>query len=167
MIKQIPLLLTTALAGLLIPWGTPRAQSTSAARLKLEELDGKRSAISDYLEKGPVYLSFWALWCEPCKQELRALKKFVRENTGRGFTVIAVNQDSPRSLAKVKAYVRSQDYPFPVVLDPNGQLLQAFNGQNLPFSVLLDTTGRVVGTRTGYLAGDEAEIGADILRRAR
>ena len=140
------------------------AQNASITSLALEELDGTTTTLSEYLRNGPVYVNFWALWCEPCKQELRALKSFAKEHADDPFTILAVNQDSPRSLAKVKAYAKSQGYPFPVILDPNTQIFQALNGQNLPFSVLIDKTGKVVSTRTGYLPGDEKEIEKDILK---
>lgn len=144
--------------------GTVSAQGTSTTALTLEELDGSTSRLSEYLRSGAVFMSFWALWCEPCKQELRALKSFAKEHADDPFTILAVNQDSPKSLAKVKAYVKSQGYPFPVILDPNTQVFQAFNGQNLPFSVLIDKSGKVVSTRTGYLPGDEKEIEKEILK---
>lgn len=140
------------------------AQSSSLANLQLDLLDGKAVKLAEYLHTGPVYVTFWALWCEPCKLELRALKSFAKEHEGKPFTILAVNQDSPKSLAKVKAYVKSQSYPFTVVLDPNMQVFQAFNGQNLPFAVLIDKTGKVVSTRSGYLPGDEKEIAEDILK---
>lgn len=144
--------------------GTVSAQGTSITALTLEEMDGSTTKLSEYLRNGSVYVSFWALWCEPCKQELRALKSFAKEHADDPFTILAVNQDSPKSLAKVKAYVKSQGYPFPVILDPNAQVFQAFNGQNLPFSVLIDKSGKVVSTRTGYLPGDEKEIEKEILK---
>jgi thiol-disulfide isomerase/thioredoxin len=127
-------------------------------------VNGTSKKLSEYLKKGPVYVSFWALWCEPCKLELRALKSFAKEHENDPFTILAVNQDSPKSLAKVKAYVKSQGYPFDVIVDPNTQIFQALNGQNLPFSVLIDRSGKIVTTRTGYLPGDEKEIGEDILK---
>jgi thiol-disulfide isomerase/thioredoxin len=110
-----------------------------------------------------VYVTFWALWCVPCLQELRALNGVADRNAKEAFTILAVNQDTPKSLAKVKAYVSSQGYVFPVILDPNAQLLQIFNGQALPFSVLLGKNGKVINTRTGYLPGDEKQIEEDIL----
>jgi len=140
------------------------AQSSSVTNLVLDELDGTTTKLSDYLRNGPVHITFWALWCVPCKEELRALKSFAKEHADDPFTILAVNQDSPKSLAKVKAYVKSQGYPFPVILDPNTQLFQALNGQNLPFSVLIDKSGKIVATRTGYLPGDEKEIQRDILK---
>lgn len=145
---------------------TPKAypQSSSITQLKLDGLDGSRSVLSEYLKKGPVYMNFWALWCEPCKLELRALKNFAKEHEDAPFTILAVNLDSPKSLAKVKSYVRSQSYPFSVILDPNSQVFQALNGQNLPFAVLIDKSGKVVSTRTGFLPGDEKEIADEILK---
>ena len=35
----------------------------------------------------------------------------------KGFTIIGVNQDSPRSLVKVKSFVSSHNVTFPIVLD--------------------------------------------------
>ena len=139
-------------------------QGNSISNLSLEQLDGSSAKLSKFLEKGPVYITFWALWCEQCKLELRALKGFAKEHENDSLAIIAVNQDSPKSIAKVKAYVKSQGYPFSVALDPNSQLFQAFNGQNLPFSVLLDKSGKVVSTRTGYYPGDEKAIESEILK---
>jgi thiol-disulfide isomerase/thioredoxin len=156
------LILLASLAALVA--GSLRAQSALVTNLTLDELDGTVSNLNDYLSIGPVYITFWALWCEPCKQELRALKSFVEEHKDEPFTILAVNQDSPKSLAKVKAYVRSQGYRFPVIMDPNMQVFQAFNGLNIPFSVLLDRNGKEILKRSGYLPGDEKDIGEEILR---
>jgi len=95
------------------------------------------------------------------------LKTIAKSHEDKPFTVIAVNQDSPKSVHEVKAYVRSRGITFPVILDPNKQVFQAFNGQNIPFSVLIDKNGKVVKTRIGYLPGDEKEIEAEILGLVR
>lgn len=144
--------------------GRTFGQSRSITNLTFEQLDGSTAKLSEYLSKGPVYMNFWALWCEPCKLELRALKSFAKEHENDPFTIIAVNLDSPKSIAKVKAYVRSQNFPFSIIIDPNMQIFQALNGQNLPFAVLIDKNGKVVSSRTGYLPGDEKEIAAEILK---
>lgn len=143
------------------------AQSARAGSMTFDELDGSVSTLAEYLRQGPVYLTFWALWCEPCKQEVRALQGIVKKHADKPFTVLAVNQDAPKSMARVRAYVRSQGYTFPVVLDPNAQIFQAFNGQEMPFSVLIDRDGKVVSRRTGYLPGDDKEIEDAILSLLR
>lgn len=139
-------------------------QQKAVADVTLERIDGTTNTLGDVLRRGPVYINFWALWCEPCKQELRAMKTIVNELPENSFTLLAINLDSPKSLAKVKAFVRSQDYPFPIILDPNEQIFRSFNGQYLPFAVLMDRQGNVVSTRTSYLPGDEKEIKEEILQ---
>jgi thiol-disulfide isomerase/thioredoxin len=143
---------------------TVAIQQKAVADLKLDVIDGTTKVLGDYLQLGPVYVNFWALWCEPCKQELRAMKTIVKELPENSFTLLAINLDSPKSLAKVKAFVRSQGYPFPIILDPNEQIFRSFNGQLLPFAVLMDRQGNVISTRTSYLPGDEKEIKAEILK---
>ncbi len=137
-------------------------QTASYLNLPVADIDGNSRKVAEYLKEGPVYITFWALWCVPCLSELKSLKSVMAEHQGGKFTILAVNQDSPRSLAKVKSYVYSQELPFPVLLDPNTQLFQAFNGRVLPLGVLLDRNGRIVRTRTGYIPGDEKEIEREI-----
>lgn len=132
--------------------------------LNFETIDGKLVQLSDYTARGPVYMSFWALWCKVCKEELRVLNDMVEKHSDKSFTLLAINLDSPKSLAKVKAYIKSQGFVFPVILDPNEQIFQSFNGQHLPFAVLLDTNGNTVSVRTGYLPGEESEIEEEILK---
>jgi peroxiredoxin len=134
------------------------AVGQSAAKVTVATLDGGELALGSVARKGPILLTFWALWCSPCKQELRALQTLYEKYASKGFTVVAINQDTPRSVAKVRSYVASQSFTFPVALDPNGQLLQKFNGQAIPYSLFIDSTGAVVHSSVGYLPGDEARI---------
>jgi thiol-disulfide isomerase/thioredoxin len=121
-----------AFIGLLFLACTAFAQSPG--EITVSTLEGETLNLGALARRGPTLVTFWALWCSPC------------------------NQDTPRSVSKVRSYVAAQRFTFPVVLDPNGQLLQQFNGQVLPYSVMLDSTGGVLYTTVGYLPGDEAVI---------
>ena len=138
---------------LLIYLNAGTAVSQTVAGMKLSSTTGDAVDLVETARKGPTLITFWALWCSPCKQELRAIEGLYERYRERGFSVVAINQDTPRSVAKVRSYIGSQQFTFPVVLDPNGQLLQRFNGQVIPYSVMLDTTGAVVHTSVGYLPG--------------
>ena len=80
-----------------------------------------------------------------------------------GFVYIAMNQDSPKSSAKVKSYIQSKEYKFFVLLDSDGHVFDTFGGQNLPYSVLINKQGNIVKTYTGYMEGDESKIEQDIV----
>jgi cytochrome c biogenesis protein CcmG/thiol:disulfide interchange protein DsbE len=110
-----------------------------------------------------VYVAFWATWCVPCVQELRALDRIIRRHPEARFSVLAVNQDASKGMGKVKAFASAQGWTFPIVLDPNAQLLQVFNGRTLPFSVLLGRKGEVIRSRSGFLPADEKDIEQEIL----
>jgi len=115
-------------------------------------------SLSSYLSKGPVYISFWALWCEPCKSELKILHNLHKIYSEKGLTIVTINLDTQKSLAKVKSYISAKNYKFPVLLDPNSEILEKFNGESIPFSLLLNSAGKVVKAHTGFLPGDEKII---------
>jgi peroxiredoxin len=129
----------------------------------LEDLNGNTVTLTGLLEKGPVMISFWALWCVPCKEEMKIMSDVYNKYVDSGFIYVAMNQDSPKSSAKVKSYIESKEYKFIVLLDTDGHVFENFGGQNLPFSVLINKKGEIVKTYTGYVPGDESKIENDIV----
>jgi peroxiredoxin len=142
------------------------AQSFLAAQDKadfsIQTTDNKEIKLSELYNKGPVLVNFWALWCEPCKAEMKVLKNLYEKYQEKGFTILGINEDSPKSVSKVRAYVSSQKINFPVALDPNSQYLQKFNGQSIPYSLLVDRNGEIVYKSVGYLPGDEIKLEKEI-----
>lgn len=134
------------------------AQESTIADFTATTVSGEQVSLSDYLKNGPVYISFWATWCEPCKAELKVLKPLAESYRVRGLTVLTINTDDPKTSARVKAYVRSQKFTFPVLLDPDGRIFQMLNGSAVPYSLLISRDGTVLYRRTGYLPGDEKLI---------
>lgn len=129
----------------------------------LEDLNGNTVTLTGLLEKGPVMISFWALWCVPCKEEMKVMNDVYNKYKDSGFVYVAMNQDTPKSSTKVKSYIESKEYNFIVLLDTDAHVFENFGGQNLPFSVLINKKGDVVKTYTGYFSGDEAKIENDII----
>jgi len=63
----------------------------------------KRIALYDYLEKGPVVLTFYrGSWCPYCMLELKAYQALVKDFEKYGATVIAVSPDLPMVSKKTK-----------------------------------------------------------------
>lgn len=125
-------------------------------------LSGEDIRLAALYAKGPTLVTFWALWCEPCRVELRTLQPLYEQHKERGLSILAINQDSPKSVSKVRSFVASHQLTFPVALDPNGEIFQRFNGQSIPFAVLYDAKGNVAYKRVGYLPGDEAHLEKEI-----
>ncbi|MCP5064869.1 MAG: TlpA family protein disulfide reductase [Ignavibacteriae bacterium] len=127
-----------------------------------ETLNGEEIEFSEITKTGPTLVSFWALWCKPCRAEMKHLGKMYNKYSNMGFTILGINEDSPRSIAKVKSYVSSQKITFPIVTDPNQEIFQMFNGQSIPLTVLFNKRGQIVYKHTGYLPGDEKKIEAEL-----
>ena len=130
----------------------------NAPDFTLPDINGNSVTLSDYLGSGPIFISFWATWCKPCKQEMKALKKIYGKYSESGFTLLALSVDSERSIAKIKPYVKSHRFEFPILLDSDGEVARRYYAQVIPFSVLIDKQGKIIWSHTGYRRGDEIEL---------
>ena len=90
--------------------------------IRLKMLDGTSARLHDFLKDGPMLLDFWATWCEPCKKQMYHLNKFHHHFKDIGLKVLTINTDTPKSMGKVKSYIRSKKFKFLVAVDPNGQV---------------------------------------------
>lgn len=166
MVKRLALvlfLLSSPLQSLL-------AQEATAVKIAenmnfvLRDATGEDVSFKNLLGKGPVLLNFWALWCEPCKQEMKAFKGVVERFKEAGVSMVAINVDKVKSVAKVRAYVTTQDLNFPVLLDPDGAIARdVFSMESLPYSVILKPDGSVYKKHVGFTPGDEVKTEQELL----
>jgi len=107
----------------------------------------------------PIILSFWALWCKPCKKELDAYNDLYEEwQEETGVKIVAVSIDDARSTAKVKPFVNGKGWEFEVLLDPNQEFKRAMSVNMIPHTFLIDGKGNIVYQHTSYYEGLEDEI---------
>jgi len=132
----------------------------------ISDLSDNDVTLSKLLEKGPVLISFWASWCEPCKEEMRLTNMIYEKYKDKGFTLLAVNEDNQKSLSKVKAYIEAKGYNFVVGLDTDRKVYEAYWGNQdlqLPFSVIINKNKEIVSKHAGFLPGDETKIEEEVL----
>ena len=121
-------------------------------------MNGKSVTLSEYLNKGPVLIYFWATWCSPCKKEMVFLDEFERRYKDNGLSILSISIDSQKSLAHVRSYIRANNYTYDVFLDPNRQVFKKLNGNLMPTNVLIDKDGKVLWRHYGYIPGDEKNM---------
>jgi peroxiredoxin len=125
---------------------------------KAENLDGDIVELNAEVGEGPILLSFWATWCKPCIEELNEYKKIYEEYKDKGFKMFAISTDDERTVAKVKPFVKSKDFKFPVLLDTNSDVARLYYAQSVPYSVILNKKGMIIYSHLGYMRGDEVKV---------
>jgi thiol-disulfide isomerase/thioredoxin len=131
--------------------------------MKLKDLENKRVMINDFYSETPILINFWTLACEPCKKEMKFLDKFNDKYSDNGFRVISVNMDNPRSMSKVKSYIKSQKYSFKVLSDPKSELFRKTGGKVMPYILMVNMDGSIFQRHIGFTIGDEKELEKDII----
>ncbi len=130
----------------------------------LVNLAGEEVSLYEALESGPVLLDFWALWCKPCLRALPGTNKLHTEFKDRGFTVLTINTDSPRSTAKVKPYVKSKGYEFEVLMDPNRSLQRLYRFSQIPKVYLIGQDRKIAYAQLGYSTELEQRLHGEVAK---
>ena len=136
--------------------------AVSAPGFTLEDVDGNIVNLDSLLAKGPVLMSFWALWCKMCIKELDALRPYAAEFDSMNITLLAISQDKTRSVPKVKPFATSHKWTYQVVLDPDNTMRELYNVQAMPTFFIIDQNKQIAFTHQGYKPGDEEAIVAKV-----
>jgi peroxiredoxin len=117
------------------------AESAAAPDFSLQDLQSNSFTLSNYINKQPVMLLFWATWCPFCREELKniALRFDHMVNDGVKFAAVDVGE----SPARVSAYCMKYQYSFPVLLDTENRAAQAYEILGIPTYILIDKQGVV------------------------
>ena len=91
-----------------------------------------------------VFVNFWATWCAPCRTEAPSLERLYRRLKPEGFEILAVSIDKPETREAVGAFQTEFELSFPVLLDSEQEIYQAFKATGVPETFLVDPKGRVV-----------------------
>ncbi len=152
-------ILTAVVTGIIL-LGAGSGYSQQIPNLTLTALEGEQFQLKEFISESPVIINFWSLTCAPCKREMRHLDAFEKQYDN--FKVVSINIDTPKSLARVKSYVRSNDYAFQVFLDPEQQIFQKLGGRLMPYSIFVDQGGAIISRQVGYAPGDEKKYAKTI-----
>ncbi len=130
-----------------------------AATFTAELLGGGTFDFSNVLGHKPVVVIFWASWCKPCLQEAPHLVKLYEKYKSKGVAFVAVSIDEVDDHATLKSVVTELKIPYPVALDPNGEVLALYaQGASIPLTFLLGAEGEVIYRHQNFTEGDEVPL---------
>ena len=140
----------------------PSSVGRTAPNFKLENLDREIIELNDFIGDGPILLCFWSSCCKSAVMQVEAFSSLYEEYKDEGFLILAIATDDEKTVAKVKPYVKSKDYKFPVLYDTDGSVARTYYAFDVPFSVLINNSGIIVYSHLGYMKGDEIELEKNI-----
>jgi thiol-disulfide isomerase/thioredoxin len=138
-------------------WGgeLSELEPTGPPALTLSDLSGRQHSLADF-EGRVVVVNFWASWCTPCLREMPSLKSLSSAMEERPFTVLAVNVGEGERAAGAMAKRLGID--FPVLLDSDRAVFEAWGNTVLPSAYVVDRQGRLRYQVQGPLEWDGWDV---------
>jgi peroxiredoxin len=162
--RPLALLLCTVLGPLTACVTSGGTGAANVPNLALQDVDGRTQYLSDHIGQKVVVMSFWATWCQPCRQELLELQKVYDKERERGLEVLAISIDGPETQAGVRAFVKQYGFTFPVLLDSDTRCAALYNPRKLaPMLHIFDRAGRIVFSQSTFQPGEAAALRDKIL----
>lgn len=94
--------------------------------------------------RGPMVISLWASWCEPCRRELPIFEKF-HDQHGDQVKVLGIDYNDTQPAEALKLARRS-GISYPVLADPSSEIALAGplpNIPGLPALIFIDAEGSI------------------------
>lgn len=116
-----------------------------------EDVFGNKFSLSDFQNKKPVLLVFWATWCGYCAKELPVLKSFTQKYQDE-IQVVAV--DSGEARATIRNYIQQKDINFLILLDEDRKIWNQYSVRGTPSHFLIDKKGEIVALWPGLISAE-------------
>jgi len=120
----------------------------------------------DQYKGKPLLVTFWATWCEPCRDEYPMLNELAKQYAPQGLKVVGVSLDQDGDLILMRRFLTRYKPVFPNYRKKKGgedafvqAVMPGWNG-SIPASVFYGKDGKQVGHFVG--AGDRETYEAAI-----
>ncbi len=120
----------------------------AAPAVVVHDLDGKAVHLGQYIGRKPVFLEFWATWCESCEALLPRVRA-AQAQYGDMVEFIGVNITVNQTPGQVRQYIETHKPPFRTLYDDEGTSTRAFQVPATSYVVIVDRMGKIVYTGSG------------------
>ena len=137
-------------------------QAQAVLSIQTKNLKGNTSTIADVATGELIVLDFWATWCKPCVKSIPKLVSLSEKYDLQKVSFVGINEDSPRNTNKVKPFVQSLGVSYPVLLDPDQEIMTELLVNSYPTLIIINADAEVLFIHEGYTSGDELLIEKEI-----
>ena len=148
--NRIGIVVLTVLSGM-TPLAAPQApKATVPHDPEMIDAQGYQKLLEQYRGK-PLLVTFWATWCEPCRDEYPMLNELAKQYAPQGLKVVGVNLDDDGDLILMRRFLARYKPIFPNYRKKAGGeedfrqlVLPGWTG-SLPVTVFYAKDGRQIG----------------------
>ena len=123
---------------------------------QLDTLEGGSLGPPD-LRGDVVVVDIWATWCKPCDIQAKILEGLHEEYADQGVAFLALN--TGEDMETVLRHVEEKPFAYPVLLDPEEEVMRGAELAALPTLLVLNPLGEVSYISVGL-------TGASVVRNA-
>jgi thiol-disulfide isomerase/thioredoxin len=124
------------------------AVGAKAPAVTVPDLDGNPVDLGQYIGKKPVFLEFWATWCELC-EELLPRVRAAQAAYGDRVEFLGINVTVNQTPDRVRRYLEKHKPPFRTLYDEEGTSTRAYQAPATSYVVIVDRSGKVAYTGSG------------------
>ncbi|QVQ25147.1 TlpA family protein disulfide reductase [Achromobacter deleyi] len=140
------------------PWTAPTPPLT------LPDLSGRERKLSAW-RGNVVIVSFWATWCDPCRDEIPIMSTMAKRHREEGLRLVAVNVgESP---AKISAFLAKWPVAGTVLHDRNSAASKKWEAVGLPANYLVDRGGSIRYWHLGELDWTSTRVSSVVTKLLR
>jgi len=129
--------------------GPPPKVGEPAPDFRLTDMSGNLVQLSDFRGQ-PVWITFWASWCPPCRAENPDIEATYQKYREAGLVVIAVDIGEETSAAR--GYLERTGLSFLVGLDQTTEVSATYRIVGIPTHYFVDGDGVLQEFRIGALS---------------
>jgi peroxiredoxin len=140
--------------------GEQNWEAREAVNFSLPLLDGSKEVTLDDYRGQVVYLTFWASWCVPCRQEMPYLEQLRKRHEGEGLEIIGINVDE--NLPGALQFAEDYKLSFPLLWDKDRTVSKAYLVPGYPTHYLVDRHGKIRYSGLGFTLKDVAAVAQEV-----
>ncbi len=132
------------------------------------DAQGYQKLVQQYKGK-PLLVTFWATWCEPCRDEYPMLNELAKQYAPQGLKVVGVDLDQDGDLILMRRFLARYKPIFPNYRKKQGgedafvqAVLPGWNG-SIPASVFYSKDGTQIGSFVGAGSREKYEAAIRML----
>lgn len=116
----------------------------------ITDMNGNKVSLKDYAGK-PVFINFWASWCEPCREEMPYIEEAYTQYKDQ-IEFLMINVIAVDTIKDMQAFMNEFGLTFPVLLDQKNTVSDLYRIYGYPTSYFITDKGVIAEKVAGGMS---------------